>query len=108
MPNTPLSIGSYGLIPATHSSIYEDEYVGSQPPYSQGVVVTRVADKKIFVRDWHINSHFNGHDCLKKFEEAKHKCEFTFAFSHEREHVGSDPFDGTDSVLKAQLIKQLP
>lgn len=108
MQTPGLSTGSYGIKPLEHTSIYEDEHVGGLPPFVEGVVVTRVSEDKVFVREWKIHSHFEGKDCLEKFEEAKHNYDFEFEFSHEREQSNNDIFDGSDPRLKAQLMKKLP
>ncbi|TQV84038.1 hypothetical protein FKG94_05065 [Exilibacterium tricleocarpae] len=108
MQATPLAVGSYGLKDAVYRDNFEDEHVGSEPAFSEGVVVTRVTDDKVFVRDWRIAGDTGGPAGLEHFEEAKHTCDFNFVFSHERELTGDDSFNGDDPVLRAQLIRKLP
>ncbi len=100
-------IGSYGVSPATRISTYEDECVGSGPLDVEGIIVTRVDGEKVFVRDWHINSYFEGDKSLKQFEETKHSQSFDFSFSNERELKEEEQLNGADSILRGQLCKKL-
>ena len=107
MQTTHLDIGSYGVEPGQALSSYEDECVGSSPLALCGLVVTHIEGDEVLVRDWHITSHFEGEHTLEQFEEAKHKQDFDFAFSAERELKEDESLDGTDPVLREQLRKKL-
>lgn len=107
MESMSLKVGSYGLSPATLSSAYEDECVGGSPQALEGIVVSRIDGKKVFVRDWHIISHFEGEHVLEQFEEAKHNQKFDFTFSKEHELTEDELLDGADPVLGGQLLKKL-
>ena len=88
-------------------SSFEDECVGSSPHSKEGIVVTRIEGEKVYVCDWHVNSHFQGEQVLEKFEEAKHHQNFEFTFSSERELQEDEYIGGVDPILKAQLRKKL-
>ena len=107
MQTTHLDIGSYAVTPGQPLSLYEDECVGSSPLAQRGIVVTRIEGDKVFLRDWHINSHFEGEHTLEQFEEAKHNQDFDFNFSPERERSEDEHLDGTDPTLRKQLRNKL-
>lgn len=102
-----LEIGSYGAIAPAASSLFEDEGVGNELVSSNGIVVSRIENDDIYVREWSIGSHFEGADALEKFEEARQQYAFDFTFSLERIMTDNDTLDGADAVLKQQLKKQL-
>jgi len=106
MHNTNMIIGSYGVTGGAALHGFEDECVGNCPQAFEGVVVTRFEDKKVFVRDWHINSHFKGNNVLEQFEEAKNSQNFEFSFSSERAMLNADHLDGSDPVLQQKLLNQ--
>lgn len=107
MQGSVLSIGSYGVGTASLLSSYEDECVGSPPAFSEGIVVSRMDGEKVYVRDWHITSHFTGEHALEQFEEAKNHQAFDFTFSSEREIHEGEMLDGDDPVLQKQLKSKL-
>jgi len=107
MPGYILSIGSYGVGTGSLLGSFEDECVGSPPAFSEGIVISRMEGERIYIRDWHITSHFTGEQALEHFEEAKNNQNFDFTFSAEREVQEGDIFDGDDPALQKQLKSKL-
>lgn len=101
MDSENFSIGSYSLTPSKLSR-YEDESVGNSQG-TRGLVVSRIARGKVFVREWHINAHFEGADALEQFERHRETLDFEFLFGDERPIAEADQFDGHDPVLKKKL-----
>lgn len=107
MQGSILSIGSYGVGLASLLSSYEDECVGSPPAFKEGIVVSRFEGETVYIRDWHITSHFKGEQALEHFEEIKNHQDFDFVFSSEREIKEGEMIDGDDPVLQKQLKSKL-
>lgn len=107
MSTDQIAIGSYGVRLPDTSSQFEDEGIGNALIPTHGIVVSRIEDDIVYVREWSISSHFTGAHALEKFEEAREHYDFDFNFSPERELSDSEQLDGHDEALKTQLKKQL-
>ena len=107
MQGSILAIGSYGIGTGSLLGSFEDECVGSPPAFSEGIVVSRFEGERVYIRDWHINSHFTGEQALEHFEEAKNNQDFDFTFSSEREIQEGEILDGDDPILQKQLKSKL-
>jgi hypothetical protein len=107
MSTDQTAIGSYGVRPPDTSSQFEDEGIGNTLIPTHGIVVSRIEDAVVYVREWSISSHFSGAHALEKFEEAREHYDFDFTFSAEREVSAGEQLDGHDEALKTQLRKQL-
>ncbi|NRB40260.1 MAG: hypothetical protein HRU20_17635 [Pseudomonadales bacterium] len=103
----PPELGSYGTTPPPLFINFEDECVGSQPLYTQGIVVSRIEADKIFVSHWQVHTHFDGTQLLEQFEEAKHTQNFEVSFSNEHELLADENLNGNDPLLKAHLTQKL-
>ena len=107
MQNTPLQIGCYGVEPGLVLNAFEDECVGNLPTARKGIIVTKVEDDRVLVREWKVRFHFEGEHALEHFEEAKHNQQFDFSFSDERELEENESLDGSDPMLRKQLCRKL-
>ena len=106
MKTEDYSIGSYSQTSPAVNSMFEDECVGNSQA-TGGLVVSRIDHSGIYVREWHIDSHFEGADALEQFERSRETQAFDFKFSDERVLEESDVLDGHDPVLTRQLCLQL-
>ena len=100
------SIGSYCVTPPKVASMFEDESVGNSQA-TGGLVVSRIDGDQVFVREWHINAHFEGADALEQFERSRETQDFEFWFTDERILQESVLLDGHDPVLQRQLCLKL-
>ena len=100
------TIGSYSQTPPPASNMFEDECVGNSQA-TDGLVVSRIDHSMVYIREWHIDVHFEGVDALEQFERKRQIQDFDFKFSDERKLEESDLLDGHDPVLRRQLELKL-
>lgn len=100
------SIGNYSLVTPRVISPFEDECVGNSQA-TGGLVVSRIDGDQVFVKEWHIDAHFEGADALEQFERSREIQDFDFLFSSERTLQDSELLDGHDPVLAKQLRLKL-
>jgi len=99
--------GTYGVLPDKHLSVYEDESACHGLVCKRGIIVSRVENQEVFVREWRVKSEFSGRSAYELFEEARERHAFDFLFSPERRLRQDDELNGADQVLRQQLVLQL-
>ena len=99
--------GHYGVLPDKHLSVYEDESACHGLVCKRGIIVSRIENQEVFVREWRVRSEFAGRSAYELFEEARERHAFDFLFSPERRLRQDDELNGADPVLRQQLVTQL-
>lgn len=102
-----MRLGTYGVLPDKHMSVYEDESACHGLVSKRGIIVSRVENQEVFVREWRVKSEFAGRSAYELFEEARERHAFDFLFSPERRLRQDDELNGADPVLRQQLFSQL-
>lgn len=99
--------GTYGVFPDKHASIYEDESACHGLVCKRGIIVSRIENSEVFVREWRVKSEFAGRSAYELFEEARERHAFDYLFSPERRLRHDDELNGCDPVLRQQLVTQM-
>lgn len=99
--------GKYGVLPDKHMSVYEDESTCHGLVCKRGIIVSRIENSEVFVREWRVKSEFAGRSAYELFEEARERHAFDYLFSPERRLRQDDELNGADPVLRQQLFAQL-
>lgn len=105
--NTVPDVGSYGVSSGMASNGFEDECAGPSLMSTAGIIVSRIEDEQVYVRDWQVRAAFSGEQSYQKYEEAREHMAFDYNFSDERIIRDGERIDGGDPVLQRQLSQGL-